>query len=108
GQIYAFVIAAINARGVGLPSQSTDPVTVGAPTAPGSPTAVSGNSAVKVSWTKPADNGSVLTAYTVTTYSNGRVVQTNTFDTTTTTRTISALTNGSPYTFTIAASNAWG
>jgi phospholipase C len=108
GQTYTFVIAAINAKGIGLPSLATTPITVGAPTASGEPTAVPGNGAVKVSWTKPANNGSALTAYTVTTYTNGRAIRVSTFDTTTTTRTISALTNGSPYTFTVAASNAWG
>src|SRR5207245_1560312 len=80
----------------------------GAPAASGEPIAVPANGAVKVSWTKPADNGSALTAYTVTTYSNSQVVQTTTFDPTTTTRTISALTNGTSYTFTVAASNGWG
>ena len=108
GQTYTFAIAAINAKGIGLPSQATRPITAGAPTAPGSPIAAPGNGAVKVSWTEPGNNGAVVIAYTVTTYSNFSAVQISTFDATTTTRTISGLTNGTSYRFTVAASNGWG
>jgi hypothetical protein len=78
-------------------------------TAPATPTAVSaspGNASATVSWTPPADGGSPITSYTVTPYANG-VAQSPT-TTPTATATVTGLTNGSPYTFTVRATNAIG
>jgi hypothetical protein len=63
---------------------------------------------MKLSWTSAVNNGSAVTAYTVTTYGNGGFVRSTTFDAATTTRTISGLSNGSSYTFAVVASNARG
>jgi hypothetical protein len=63
-----------------------------------------------VSWTAPADGGSPITSYTVTPYL-GTTAQPSTVLTGSpppTSTTIGGLTNGSSYTFTVAAGNAVG
>jgi hypothetical protein len=76
------------------------------------PTAVSGtpgDGSVALTWTAPAtDGGSAITGYRVTPYVNG-VAQTPILTgTTTTSRTVTGLTNGVAYTFTVAAVTANG
>ena len=76
----------------------------GVPNAPTSPTAAAGNASVEVRWTAPADNGSsAITGYRVTATPGGA-----TCTTTTTTCRVAGLTNGTAYTFTVAAANAIG
>ena len=85
----------------------------GAPTVPSAPTGVlatSGNTTATVSWTPPPNGNSPLTAYTVTPYI-GSVAQTATMVTGSppaATATITGLTNGTAYTFTVTATNAIG
>jgi len=83
-------------------------------TAPGSPTGVTatpGNGTATISWTPPANNGgSGITSYTVTPYI-GSTAQTPTTVSGSplwTNTTISGLTNGTAYTFAVAATNAIG
>ena len=83
------------------------------PTAPDAPSAVAataGNASAQLSWAAPADGGSPITSYTITPYAAG-VAQTPTTLTGTppaTSTTVSGLTNGTTYTFTVAAANAIG
>jgi hypothetical protein len=75
-----------------------------APDAPTSVTAVAGNASAFVSWTAPAsDGGSPVTSYTVTSAPDGV-----TCVTTGSGCSVSPLTNGTPYTFTVVANNAVG
>ncbi len=110
GTAYTFRVAAMNASGTGTPSVASAPVTPR--TVPGAPTEVSavpGNGQAAVSWTAPASNGgSPLTGYVVTPYLGATAQSSSLFDASETTRTITGLTNGSSYTFRVAATNAAG
>jgi hypothetical protein len=79
---------------------------------PGAPTnvsAVPGDASATVSWTAPTSNGgSPITAYRVTPYIGTTAQTATTFTSTATSQTISGLTNGTTYTFTVAAINAVG
>jgi titin len=67
-----------------------------------------GNAEATVSWTAPLANGSSITGYVVTPYIAGVAQSPQTFNTTATTDTLSGLSNGTTYTFTIAGVNAIG
>ena len=76
---------------------------VGAPAAPATPVVEEVRSkTVVLSWTPPANNGSEITGYTVTSS------QGDTFDCATTTCTLEPLTNNVSYTFTVVANNDVG
>jgi hypothetical protein len=81
-------------------------------TAPGAPTGVTatvGNASATVSWTAPGNNGgSPVTGYVVTPYAAGVAQAAQTFASTATSQPVSGLTNGTSYTFTVAATNAVG
>jgi hypothetical protein len=79
-------------------------------TLPGAPTitAVSAaDAAAAVTWTAPASNGAI-TGYVVTPYIAGVAQAAQTFGSTATTESVTGLTPGTAYTFTIAAVNAAG
>ncbi len=88
-------------------------VNTGAATVPDAPTAVTatpGNASAVVSWSAPTDGGSPITGYTVTPYI-GATAQTDRTVTGTppgTSTTVAGLTNGTAYTFKVAATNAVG
>jgi peptidoglycan/xylan/chitin deacetylase (PgdA/CDA1 family) len=112
GTAYTFKVAATNAIGTGSDSAASSAVTPQAPTAPGAPTNVSGtagDASVALTWSAPASNGgSPITSYRITPFI-GATAQTpiNTGNANTS-RTITGLTNGTAYTFTVAATNAVG
>ncbi|MEV7005460.1 putative Ig domain-containing protein [Streptosporangium sp. NPDC051022] len=78
------------------------------PATPAAPTATAGVTSATVTWTAPANNGSAITSYVVTPYLGGVAQTPITYDATATTRTLTGLTAGSSYTFTVAAVNAFG
>ena len=82
-------------------------------TAPGAPTGVSataGNGSASVSWTAPSSGGSAITSYTVTPYvgSSAQAPVTVSGSPPATTATVTGLTNGTSYTFTVSATNGVG
>ena len=108
GTPYTFTVVASNVAGPGPASAPSTAVTpTAAATAPGAPTgvsAVAGNGSATVSWTAPASNGgSAITGYVVTSSPGGL-----TGSTAGTSVAVNGLTNGTPYTFTVVASNVAG
>ena len=112
GTAYTFKVKATNAVNPGPDSPASTAVTPATtPNAPAAPTTVRGDAQVTVNWVAPANGGSVITGYTVTTYAAGVVVAGRTCSTasaTTVTCNITGLTNGTAYTFTVTATNALG
>ena len=104
GTTYQVRIRAVNNAGAGAASESS----AGTPrTTPDPPTGVSGtagNREVSVSWTAPeSDGGSPITEYVV--FSNPG---SETCSTAGTSCTVTGLTNGDTYTFTVVATNSAG
>ena len=103
-------MAAINADGTGW---SSDPRNrspqAPSPRTPSSVSASPGNADASVGWTAPTDDGgSPITGYTITPYAAGVAQPSTSFASTATTETVSGLTNGTSYTFTVAAVNLDG
>ena len=79
-----------------------------APSAPTGATAVPGDGQTVVSWLAPNNGGDPIISYTVTPYV-GAVAQTpDTFVSTATSQTVTGLTDGTAYTFTVIATNTVG
>ena len=107
GTLYTFWVTATNDAGS---SGLSNVVQVRPFTAPGVPTNVTAttrNAEATINWTAPtSDGGTAITSYTVTS-STGNF-QATTANGLTTTATISGLTNGTAYTFTVVATNDVG
>ena len=109
GVSYTFTVAAHNAAGKGSQSSSVSATPVALTTVitvPGSPgglTAIPGNAQVALSWSAPvSDGGAAIDHYVV--YRDGTEVQQSTG----TSATITGLTNGQSYDFSVAANNSEG
>lgn len=102
---YTFTVTATNAIGEGPASSASNSVTP--TTVPGSPTigtATKGNAQASVSFTAPvSDGGSAIISYTITSNPGSK-----TGTSTVSPITVTGLTNGTAYTFTVAATNANG
>ena len=105
GTAYTFTVTATNSAGTGVPSAPSGAVTPStSPDAPTNVQATAGNGQAVVSFVAPANNGgSAITGYTVTSDPGGI----------TATRisspiTVTGLTNGTEYTFTVTATNSAG
>jgi hypothetical protein len=108
GTSYTFTVHATNVAGSGVESAASNAVTPR--TVPGQPIGVSatpGDASAVVSWTAPASNGgSPITGYTITsTPAAGGPVS---VDGATTSATVTGLTNGTAYSFTVQATNVAG
>ena len=111
GTAYKFTVRATNAVGTGAASAASNSVTptgsTPGPTVPGAPTigtATAGNAQATVSFTAPASDGNnAITSYTVTS-SPGGITATGVSSP----LTVTGLTNGTTYTFTVTATNAVG
>ncbi|HZR49609.1 MAG TPA: fibronectin type III domain-containing protein [Streptosporangiaceae bacterium] len=99
---------------LGVPSVAAivrmDPAAPTLPAAPSGVIASAGNGSASVTWTAPSDGGSPITSYTVTPYVAGVAQQATTIsgNPPATSATITGLTNGTSYTFTVSATNAVG
>ena len=106
----AFPSETFNASGYGVDVLFNPTPTATAPSAPGSVSATAATKSAVVSWGAPSSNGgSPLTGYTVTPYI-GSAAQTpiQITDPSVTSTTVTGLTNGAAYTFTVKANNGVG
>ncbi|UKA60097.1 fibronectin type III domain-containing protein [Arthrobacter sp. FW306-2-2C-D06B] len=114
GTAYTFTVTATNAVGTSPASAASAPVTptagATAPAAPTAVTATAGNASATVSWTAPANGGSPISSYAVTPHAGATTLApvTVTGNPPATTATVSGLSNGTAYTFTVTATNAVG
>ena len=112
GLTYTFTVQASNPNGSGTASASSNPVTptaISPPSAPTTVTASAASSQASVSWSAPASNGgSPITGYVVTPYvgaTAGKPVEVGATETSTL---VKGLTNGTPYSFVVTATNVQG
>ena len=109
GTAYTFRVAAVNAVGTGNQSSASTAVTPVGAGAPTIGTATAGDARATVSWTAPGSTGgSPITGYVVTPFVAGAAQTPQIFNSPATTQTITGLTNGTTYTFKVAAVNALG
>jgi hypothetical protein len=105
GTAYTFTVRATNAIGQGPASAASAAVTPATvPAAPASVTAARGDRSVTVSWPAATNNGAAVTGYRATASPGGLVCTT----TGALTCSVTGLTNGTAYTFTVTATNAVG
>jgi uncharacterized protein (TIGR02145 family) len=108
GIAYTFTVTGTNANGSSTPSSVSNEVIPS--TKPGTPTNISGaagNGEATVTFTAPAnDGGSAITGYTAT--SNPSGITSTVFQSGSGIITVTGLTNGTAYTFTVTATNSIG
>jgi trimeric autotransporter adhesin len=110
GSAYTFTMTATDGVGTSPASAASNSVSV--PTVPGAPligSATAGNGQATVNWTAPVSNGgSAIIGYVVTPYIGAAAQASQTFASTATTEVVTGLTNGTAYTFVVAAKNGVG
>jgi Fibronectin type III domain len=106
---HTFTVAASTATGSDpTPATDTWQIDTVVPAVPGTPTASPGDAFATVSWTAPSSHGSSVNGYVVTPYVRTTAQPSVTFNSTATSETVTGLTNGTAYTFKVAAKNAVG
>ena len=106
GLQYEFRVSAHNVAGTGGPSSTANATPATVPSAPIINTATRGNAQVSIGFSAPtSDGGSAIIDYTVTDNTGAHTAVVN-FPATS--ATVSGLTNGTPYTFTVKARNIVG
>ena len=112
GSQYRFQVLASNALGdspFSALSNTVSPTTATAPGAPTIGTATAGNASATLRWTAPASNGgSAITGYTVRAFAGTVLARTQAVTGNVGTVVVTGLTNGTAYTFDVAAINAVG
>lgn len=109
GTTYRFRVDAVYSGGlVSASTFSADAIPYGLPDAPVVGTPVAGNSSVELSWTAPATNGRDISGYVVTISPAPSTGQPAEIAGTSTSTTLTGLTNGTEYSFVVAAKNLRG
>lgn len=105
GTAYTFTVVATNGFGDSAPSSASNSVTpANVPNQPINPIAVAGNAQATITFTPPvSDGGSPITSYTVTSNPEGITATGSSSPIT-----VTGLTNGTAYTFTVIATNTIG
>ncbi len=101
----AFAAAVESTLTVGNQSAKFISVTASPPAAPTIISVVAGNQSVTINFTAPNDGGSAITGYSATGFPGGII---GTCNVPCTSITVTGLMNGTPYTFTLTATNAIG
>ena len=110
GDSYSFTVTATNSVGTGASSGASNAVVpaVTEPDAPGAPTATAGRGSATVGWVAPNDEGSAITGYVITPYVGATAKTPVDVGPTAVSDDVTGLTNGTTYTFTVAATNSIG
>ncbi len=112
GTTYTFTVQAVNVNGAGPASGSSNAVTPAPLKAPSEPLGVRATAATSqalVSWSEPANNGgSAITGYRVIPYAGATALTPVEAPAGAGSATVTGLTDGTTYTFTVTALNAQG
>jgi hypothetical protein len=111
GTEYTFTVTAINSVGAGpesAKSNSVTPTGAGTPEAPTGVTAAARNKSALVSWTPGGNGGSQITGYRIIPYIGSNPQAVTNVSGESTSATVSGLSNGTSYTFTVVALTALG
>jgi predicted lipoprotein with Yx(FWY)xxD motif len=108
GTTYTFKVKARNGVGYGANSVASNAIKVGTPRAPAKPQVAPGNGQVRVNWVAPSNSGSAISGYIVTPFVGTTAQGARPFPAMPLAQNVTGLTNGTAYTFKVAAKNAVG